>query len=115
MTPTGIWEMTISGGPIPEPESATLSITPTGSEEGRLVSLHRLFRWIVGTLEGTTLKGTIEVPDGDLPDTPRIEAELTGEDSMEGRFRSHFPRIFRDPDQQGGENLQGHPSEEAGR
>ncbi len=85
---TGIWEMTISGGPIPEPESATLSITLTGSEwEGRLVEpAPPVPVRMVGTLEGTTLKGTIEVPDGDLPDTPRIEAELTGEDSMEGKI-----------------------------
>ena len=85
---TGIWELTVSGGPIPEPETATISITLTGSEwEGRVVEpVPPIPVRISGTLEGTTLSGVIEVPDGDLPDTPRIEAELTGEDSLSGKI-----------------------------
>lgn len=85
---TGIWEMTISGGPIPEPESATISVTLTGSEwEGRVIEPSPPVPVrIVGTLEGSTMRGSIEIPDDALPDTPKIEAELIGEDALEGKI-----------------------------
>lgn len=62
-----------------------MSLTLTGSQvEGRVIEPevpidHR----IVGTLDGSTIEAEIEV-DGDLPDVPKIKAELTGEDEMAG-------------------------------
>ena len=85
---TGIWELTVSGGPIPEPETATVSMQLTGSNfEGRVIEpAPPMPVRITGTLEGTTLQGTIEVPGDVLPDSPKIEAELTGEDSLTGKI-----------------------------
>jgi len=82
---TGIWEGTVSGGPLPEPQSGKLTLRLTGnSVEGKIIEPpvpvdHR----IVATLEGTTIRGTIEA-DIDMPATPEITAELDGEDSMKG-------------------------------
>ena len=83
---TGIWELSISGGPIPEPEEVKLSITLQGDNfEGRVIDpAPPIPVRVVGTLSGTTIEGSIEVEDGVLPEKPRINAELTGEDSLTG-------------------------------
>ncbi|MDE0960000.1 MAG: amidohydrolase family protein [Planctomycetota bacterium] len=83
---TGIWELTISGGPIPEPEVAEISIQLDGEKfEGRIVEpAPPIPVRVVGTLNGTTIHATIEVEDGVLPAEPKIVAELTDEDSLTG-------------------------------
>lgn len=83
---TGVWELTISGGPIPEPETAKISIKLDGTEfEGRVVDPIPPFPVrVVGTLAGTTIEATIEIEDGVLPGVPKIKAELEGEDSLVG-------------------------------
>lgn len=83
---TGIWEITASGGPLPEPETAKISIQLEGSNfEGRVIEpAPPIPVRITGTLEGTTLEGTIEVEADVLPAPPKIKAELTGEDGLTG-------------------------------
>ncbi|MGE4618866.1 MAG: amidohydrolase family protein [Planctomycetota bacterium] len=83
---TGIWELTVSGGPIPEPETAKISIQLNGNEfEGRVVEpAPPIPVRITGTLDGTTIEATIEVDADALPEAPKIKAELTGEDSLTG-------------------------------
>ena len=83
---TGIWELSISGGPLPDTETFSISIQLEGDKfEGRIVDpVPPIPVRVVGTLSGTTIEATIEIEDGVIPDTPRIEAELTGEDSLSG-------------------------------
>ena len=83
---TGVWQGTASGVPLPEPQTGKVSLELSGNQvEGRVIEPpvpvdHR----IVMTLEGNHLSGIIEV-DMDLPDTPRIEADLDG-DTMTGKI-----------------------------
>ncbi|MEE2890065.1 MAG: amidohydrolase family protein [Planctomycetota bacterium] len=83
---TGIWQVSASGGPLPEPETAKLSIQLNGSKfEGRVIEpTPPIPVRIVGTLEGTTIEGTVEVDADVLPAPPKIAAELTGEDELKG-------------------------------
>jgi len=83
---SGTWAITLSGGPLPEPQTGTLKLLlesdgvtikgqaeSPGSPSAAPVS---------GTLEGKEVSLTLEVesPFGD----PQIEAELDAEDHMEG-------------------------------
>ncbi len=83
---TGIWEVTASGGPLPELETAKISIQLNGSKfEGRVIEPPPPVPVrIVGTLEGTTIDAIVEVDADILPEPPKIKAELTGEDKLEG-------------------------------
>ncbi|MEE2882294.1 MAG: amidohydrolase family protein [Planctomycetota bacterium] len=83
---TGIWEVTATGGPLPEPETAKLSIQLNGSDfEGRVIEpTPPIPVRITGTLDGTTIEGTVEVEADVLPAPPKIKAELTGEDGLTG-------------------------------
>ncbi len=83
---TGIWELTVSGGPLPDAETVSISIQLEGDKfEGRIVDpVPPIPVRVVGTLSGTTIEATIEIEEGVIPDTPKIEAELNGEDSLSG-------------------------------
>lgn len=82
---TGVWAGTVSGGPLPEPQTGRISLRLTGNQiEGRVIDPpvpveHR----IVATLEGTRITGIIEA-DVDIPEMPTIEAELLGDDKLKG-------------------------------
>lgn len=86
---TGTWEGTITGGPMPEPQTGRVAFRLTGSSvEGRVIDPvidipHR----ILLTLSGDSLTGQIEVDVPQLPSPPEVEARLVGEDRMEGTVR----------------------------
>ncbi|MEM7261193.1 MAG: amidohydrolase family protein [Planctomycetota bacterium] len=82
---TGVWEGTITGGPLPEPQTGKLSLQLTGDQiEGRVIEPavpveHR----IVMTLNDKEMTGIIEV-ETDGMGYPQIAATLVEDDRMEG-------------------------------
>lgn len=81
---TGTWEATISGGPIPEPVTATMTLKLSGTTiEGRMaVPGEDEEAKLTGTLDGKEV--SIEV-DQDTPvGRPSIKATLDAEDHMRG-------------------------------
>lgn len=81
---TGTWSVTISGGPIPEPQTATMKLRLMGNDiEGRIIipGAPEEAR-IVATLDGTHISGQIEVetPMG----YPSLEADIVEEDHIVG-------------------------------
>lgn len=81
---TGTWEVTLSGGPIPEPQTATmkLRLIDTTVEGRMMVPGQPEEAKIKGTFDGKHLSGKIEVetPFGH----PSIEADLIEEDKLKG-------------------------------
>jgi len=81
---TGTWSVTLSGGPLPEPQKATMRLRLTGEDvEGRLsVPGAPEEVKVTGTFDGKHLSAVvdIETPQG----TPRIEADLVAEDTLSG-------------------------------
>ncbi len=103
---TGIWEFKVSGGPLPEEVSGTVTLKLTGSKiEGRLTIPIAPDEEVVlsGTLEGdqVVLEVEQETPFGN----PQIRATLDREDHMAGivalgdRFQVDFEatRTNKDP------------------
>lgn len=82
---TGTWKTTISGGPIPEPQTATMKLRLTGDDiEGRIIVPGAPEEAkIVATLDGTHISGEIQVDTGGLG-YPTIEAELVETDHIVG-------------------------------
>ena len=82
---TGTWAVTISGGPIPEPQSATMRLRLTGQEiEGRL-SIPGMAEEpkVIATLEGMHISGEIQIDTGGMG-YPTLEADIVEEDHMVG-------------------------------
>ncbi len=81
---TGTWAVTISGGPIPEPQTATLRLKLEGSDvEGRIAipGVPEEAK-VTGTFDGEHFSGEFEV---DTPfGYPAIEADLVEEDHLVG-------------------------------
>jgi hypothetical protein len=83
---SGTWSFTISGGPLPEPQSGVLklkleedgrSVVGVVSREGQPGELP-----VTGELNGTTVTMTLEAPTPFGP--PKIRGELVEEDVMRG-------------------------------
>jgi imidazolonepropionase-like amidohydrolase len=81
---TGTWAVTLSGGPIPEPQQATMRLRLTGSDiEGRLSVPGQSEEFkITATFDGKHISGTIETetPFGN----PTLAADLVEEDHIVG-------------------------------
>ncbi len=84
---TGTWSVTISGGPIPEPQTATMRLRLEGNDiEGRIVVPGAPEEAkVVATFDGTHISGHIEIDTGGLG-YPAIEADLVGEDHIVGKI-----------------------------
>jgi len=83
---TGTWAATISGGPLPEPQTATMRLKLTGQDvEGR-ISIPGAPEEvkITGTFDGKHLSAEFDVDTGGQG-TPRIEADLVAEDKLVGK------------------------------
>ncbi len=83
---TGTWSVTISGGPLPEPQNATMRLKLTGEDvEGR-ISIPGAPEEvkITGTFDGKHLSAEFDVDTGGQG-TPRIEADLVEEDKLVGK------------------------------
>jgi len=82
---TGVWEYSLSGGPIPEPVSGTMTLKLTGTAiEGRMTDpTSGEETELSGTLEGNevTLEMDVETPLG----KPTLTATLDREDHMVGQ------------------------------
>ncbi len=82
---TGTWSTTISGGPIPEPQTATMRLKLTGSDiEGR-ISIPGAPEdvKVVATLDGTHITGIMEIDTGGMG-YPEISADIVEEDHIVG-------------------------------
>ncbi len=82
---TGTWEATLSGGPIPEPQTATMKLRLTGSDvEGRIsIPGQPGEQKVTGTFDGKRLSAKLDVETPFGP--PTIEAELVEEDYLKGK------------------------------
>ncbi len=82
---SGVWEGTVSGGPLEEPQTGSMSLSLKGSRiEGRVIKPQiPLEHLIVLTLSGKQVTGHVEV-ETDGMGYPQIEAELTDDDELEG-------------------------------
>ena len=82
---TGTWDVTVSGGPIPEPQTATMYLKLTGSDiEGRIqIPGAPEEAKVVATLDGKHISGHFEIDTGGLG-YPTIEADIVEEDHMVG-------------------------------
>lgn len=85
---TGTWQGTVSGGPIPSPETGKLAVKLTGNQvEARVVEPpvpveHK----IVGTFDGKTITGRIEI-DTQGNGFPEFDATIDKPDHMTGTIR----------------------------
>lgn len=79
---SGIWSVTLSGGPMPEPANGRVAVRLDGSQfEGQVIeppAAQEVDHLIVGTLDGSSVTGRIEVDTGGMG-YPTIEATLTDE------------------------------------
>lgn len=82
---TGTWSVTLSGGPIPEPQTGTMRLKLTGQEiEGYItIGGGAEESKFVATLDGTHISGHIEIEVGGLG-YPQVEAEIVEEDHIVG-------------------------------
>ncbi len=82
---TGTWSVTISGGPIPEPQTATMKLKLTGDDiEGRIIIPGAPEEAkIVAKLDGTHISGEIQIDAGDMG-YPQLEADIVEEDHIVG-------------------------------
>jgi imidazolonepropionase-like amidohydrolase len=83
---TGTWEFTISGGPMPEPVTGTMTLKLTGNSiEGRIADPDSGEEAeLTGTLNGDQVRLEIEAEDSPVGN-PVIEATLDAEDHMTGK------------------------------
>lgn len=83
---TGTWEFTISGDPMPEPVTGTLTLKLTGTSiEGRMTDPTSGEEAVVtGTLDGDRVHLEIEVEESPLGN-PIVEGMLDAEDHMTGK------------------------------
>jgi imidazolonepropionase-like amidohydrolase len=85
---SGVWAVTVSGGPMPEAVSGRVAIRLRGNQfEGQVIeppAAQEVEHSIVGTLEGDSLRGRIEVDTGGMG-TPMIEATL-GDETVTGEI-----------------------------
>ena len=81
---TGTWEVTLSGGPMPEPQPATMKLRLSGSDiDGRMrVPGQPEEAKITATFDGKHISGKIDVETPFGP--PAIEADLVEEDHIKG-------------------------------
>ena len=84
---TGTWDVTISGGPIPEPQTASMQLKLTdGAIEGYLqVPGEGEQAKVVATLDGTHISGQIEIDTGGMG-FPTIEADIVEDDHVVGKI-----------------------------
>lgn len=84
---TGTWSVTISGGPIPEPQTATMRLRLEGNDiEGRIVVPGAPEEAkVVATFDGKHISGHIEIDTGGMG-YPEIEADLVEEDHIVGKI-----------------------------
>ncbi len=84
---TGTWSATISGGPLPEPQTVTMRLLLTGEDvEGRLAAPGAPQELkVTGTFVGDHLSLELDVDTGGQG-TPRIEADLVEEDKLVGKI-----------------------------
>jgi len=93
---TGTWAVRVFGGPLPQEFEGSIALRLTGTRvEGRVVDpVPPMEVRIVGTFDGTTLSGTIDVETGGMG-TPTFEATLSRADFLTGtvgveRFSANF-------------------------
>jgi hypothetical protein len=82
---TGTWTLTISGGPMPEPQTATMQLRLTGSDiEGRIIvpGMPEEAK-VVATFDGKHISGEIQM-DIEGMGYPTVEADLVEEDHIVG-------------------------------
>lgn len=84
---TGTWDATLTSEQIPEPANAKIALKLDGNKiEGQVVEPPSpIEHKIVGELNGTTLKGTIEIETGGAG-VPEWEAEIDREDHIVGKI-----------------------------
>ncbi len=84
---TGTWDVTISGGPIPEPQNATMLLNLDGADvEGRIrIPGQPDEAKVSGTFDGKHLSGQIDIETPFGP--PAIEADLTEPDHLVGTLQ----------------------------
>ncbi|MFQ5461344.1 MAG: amidohydrolase family protein, partial [Phycisphaerae bacterium] len=83
---TGTWSVTISGGPIPEPTTASMKLRLTGTEiEGRILVPGAEEAKVVATLDGDHISGEIQIDTGGMG-YPLIEADIVEEDHIVGKI-----------------------------
>jgi imidazolonepropionase-like amidohydrolase len=82
---SGRWDVTLSGGPLPEPQKGTMHLKLEGNlVNGKMTSPFGDEVMVTGTLNGTrvVLEIDMETPFG----APRLEAEIDREDHMTGKL-----------------------------
>ncbi len=84
---TGTWEVTISGGPIPEPQQAKMLLKLDGADiEGRIrIPGQPDEAKVTATFDGKHVSGQIDVETPFGP--PAIEADLTEPDHLVGELK----------------------------
>ncbi len=82
---TGIWQGTVTGGPLPEPMTGEVALKLTGTDiEGRVIEPPvPMEHKIVGTLDGDKITGEIQV-DTEGMGYPQFEATLDAPDHLTG-------------------------------
>ncbi len=84
---TGTWEVTISGGPIPEPATASLKLKLTGNDIEGYIEVPGAGETgkVVATLDDKHISGVIEIDTGGMG-YPEIEADIVEEDHIVGEI-----------------------------
>lgn len=82
---TGTWSVTVSGGPIPEPQTGTMRVRLDGDKvEGRLeIPGQPEEVKLIGTFDGKHLSGYLDVDTGGMGQ-PQVEADLVEPDHIVG-------------------------------
>lgn len=82
---TGTWDSSISGGPLPEPQTFKMRLRLTGSNiEGRVdIPGAPMEVKIVATFDGKHISGEIQIDTGGRG-YPQVEADLVAEDQIVG-------------------------------
>ncbi|TWT42268.1 imidazolonepropionase [Phycisphaerae bacterium RAS1] len=84
---TGVWDFKLSGGPLPEEVTGSMTLRLTGNQiEGRMTAPGADEEAVLrGTLEGDAVRLEIEVPEEFPFGNPTIEAKLDRADHMAGK------------------------------
>ncbi len=82
---TGTWAVTISGGPLPEAQSATMQLKLTGSDIEGYIDVAGEQAKLVATLQGKHISGHLEIDQPGVPPL-ELEADIVEPDHIVGIF-----------------------------